>query len=287
MRRGSRGAWSAAIALSLAGSGALGDGGAARPASKGPATPATATRLSELEEKIVAADYAADLDALPRLADEAAVLATDPEWGWLARYWSGFASWRAALNGASRGMSQDAMRGHLERAAAELEASLAARPDFADAYAASGSVHGWLGRFHADDPRKLARDTVLYFMRTREALRLEPDNPRVLWVDASIDLFLPAQVGGDPARAIATYRRMLEVSEKAPVPGPLPDWGRPEAYMSLAFAHSNQDPPDLDAALAEARAALELRPDWYYVREVLLPKIETARATAGPAEPLH
>ncbi|HEY2289236.1 MAG TPA: hypothetical protein VGM86_00920 [Thermoanaerobaculia bacterium] len=58
---------------------------------------------------------------------------------------------------------------------------------------------------------------------------------------------------------------------------PLPDWGKPEALMSLAYSHLSQKPPDLDAAGEEAHAALRLQPEWSYVRDVLLPQIEAAR----------
>jgi hypothetical protein len=60
----------------------------------------------------------------------------------------------------------------------------------------------------------------------------------------------------------------------APTTSPLPDWGKPEALMSLAFAHLNQATPDLDSAAEEAHEALRLQPEWSYVRDVLLPQIE-------------
>ena len=47
--------------------------------------------------------------------------------------------------------------------------------------------------------------------------------------------------------------------------------------MSLAYAHLHQPTPDLAAAEEEARAALRLQPTWAYVRDILLPQIETAR----------
>ena len=59
-------------------------------------------------------------------------LAADPAWGYLARYWAGFASWRLAINGASHGMSAEDLRENLETAAADFEASIRLREDFAD-----------------------------------------------------------------------------------------------------------------------------------------------------------
>jgi hypothetical protein len=51
--------------------------------------------------------------------------------------------------------------------------------------------------------------------------------------------------------------------------------------MSLAFAHLNQAAPDVESAEQEARAALRLQPEWSYVKDILLPQIEKARAAGG------
>ena len=62
-------------------------------------------------------------------------------------------------------------------------------------------------------------------------------------------------------------------------------WGKPEAQMSLAFAHLNQAKPDLAAAEAEAREALRLVPEWRYVRDFLLPMIEARRKPSPSSTP--
>jgi hypothetical protein len=104
------------------------------------------------------------------------------------------------------------------------------------------------------------------------ARSLDPENPRVLWAQGAFLLFAPQP---QVARAIEMYKRMLEAAGRRGVDAasPFPDWGRPEALMSLAYAHSQQTPPELKAALDEARATLKLEPDWSYVRDSLLPQI--------------
>jgi tetratricopeptide (TPR) repeat protein len=107
------------------------------------------------------------------------------------------------------------------------------------------------------------------------AKELEPDNPRVLWVAGGELLFKPAAVGGNPARAVELYRRAVDLAP-APARSPLPDWGKAESLMALAYAHLNYEPHDLGAARAEAHEALRLEPDWSYMRDILLPQIEAA-----------
>jgi len=249
----------------------------------GPVPPETPERrLTTVKAEMMAADYRADLAGLARLRDSVAPLTADPAWGYLAHYWAGFASWRVAINGASKGMSQDDMRTNLERASADFAASIKLRDDFADSYAAAAGVDGWLPLFHSGDTAVIRAFIDRFQRLIARAKELAPDNPRVLWVDAVPYLYLPVEKGGNPARAVEIYKRMVEVSGPLVPSSPLPDWGKPEGLMSLAFAHLKQV-PDLASAEKEARAALQLQPEWSYVKDVLLPQIEKARAAGGAA----
>src|SRR2546422_4280154 len=62
-------------------------------------TTAAAQELAKLKAKLMSADYRADIDELSRLRDDVARLGNDQDLGYLAHYWSGFASWRMAING--------------------------------------------------------------------------------------------------------------------------------------------------------------------------------------------
>jgi hypothetical protein len=112
-------------------------------------------------------------------------------------------------------------------------------------------------------------------------LELAPDNPRVLWMDGAHFLFRPPSMGGDLERAIAAYTRMAESAARAGAQdpaSPLPEWGRPEAPMSLAYAELRRgEAADLARAQAWADEALALRPDWAYVRDTLQGEIADAR----------
>jgi hypothetical protein len=50
--------------------------------------------------------------------------------------------------------------------------------------------------------------------------------------------------------------------------------------MSLGWSELNRTTADLDAAEKHARSALALVPYWHYVRDILLPQIEKAKAAA-------
>jgi hypothetical protein len=235
-------------------------------------------QLAEAKPRLMSADYRADLADLARLREQVTALADDPAIGYLAHYWAGFASWRLAINGASHGMSADDIKAHLERAAVDFEASIRLRDDFADGYAAAASVNGWLTGINKDDAAVMREHLALARSRLARAKELAPANPRVLWVEGGALYFAPAAYGGSQERGMEVWRRAAELGEAAAAAGALgPDWGQPEALMSLAFGHLNQATPDLAAASEEAHAALRLRPEWSYVRDILLPQIEARR----------
>jgi len=250
------------------------------------ATPA-ARQLIAAKAHLMDADYRADLAELARWRDQAALLDGDPGLGYLAHYWAGFASWRIAINGASHGMGRDDLKANLERAETDFEAAIRLRDDDAEAYGAAAGVQGWLLVFLQDDPAAFRQVVASWKQHLTRALELAPNNARILWVEGGSIAFKPAAYGGDVQRGMQIYRRAAEVAE-APDPGsPQPDWGKPEALMSLAYFHLNQATPDLAAATEEAHAALRLRPDWSYVRDILLPMIEARRrqpaaTAAGP-----
>jgi len=245
-----------------------------------------APALAEAKARLMRADYRADLAELARVRDSVLPgLEAPPGTAHLAAYWAGFASWRIALNGINRGLPTPEVRASLERALADLEGSARLEDRFADGHAAAASVAGWLAGFRQDDP-PVARGLIERFQRhLARALALEPENPRVLWVEAAPYLFLPEGRGGDRPRAIRLYRQMAQATAPE-VPGsPLPDWGRPEAHMSLAFSQLQLADPDLELAEREAMEALRLQPEWHYVKAVLLPQITRAREAARQPGP--
>lgn len=256
---------------------------ATAPSVHGPSACEAERRLVAAKVELMSADYRADLGALMRLRQEVSALESDPGVGYLAHYWAGFASWRLAINGFNRSLRRDAIKPHLEDAVADFDAAVALRDDFADAYAAGASSKGWLAAWYADKPETLKTLIDSSRQMMARAKQLAPANPRVEWVETGILFATPPQFGGDPPRAMAVLRQALAGSDFSASPAsPLPDWGRPELLMSLAWGSLNQaSPPDLAAARGNAEEALRLRPDWFYVREILLPQIDLAERRAG------
>ena len=243
-------------------------------------------QLLEAKAQIMAADYRADLAELARVRDAMIPLADDPQWGYLAHYWAGFASWRLAINGVNREIVPADVKAHLEKASIDLDAAVRLRDDFADGYAAAASVNGWLGTMQGRDVAKFRELVTHARQQLARAKELAPANPRVVWVEAMTLSGTPVAYGGNPERALQILRESLEAGDFTALPAsPLPDWGQPEILMSLAWGNLNAATPDLAAAADQAGAALQLQPAWFYVREILLPQIQDAqRKAAGSNE---
>jgi len=250
---------------------------AAQPAAgKGLPAVSWSQELVRMKAAIMTADYRADIEALSRLRDELAPWPKERELAYLARYWTGFASWRIAMNGANLGMKSGEQAAHLRDAATDFYASIRLADGFADAYAAAALVNSWLAVFSADDAPAFRERISLSYTLLARATALDPENPRVLWAKGGFLLFAPQSRGGNITGAIEVYRRMSAEAVRRGVDrsSPAPDWGRAESLMSLAYAHLRQTPSDPASAHREASAALELQPQWAYVRDTLMRQID-------------
>ena len=104
-----------------------------------------------------------------------------------------------------------------------------------------------------------------------KALQLQPENPRLLMLDAISKHFTPAMFGGDKELALAGFKRSAEIFEKQTRTSTIqPDWGYAEAYAWIGVALLDQNKK------AEAKTALEralvIDPEFGWVKHILLPQ---------------
>ncbi len=229
------------------------------------------------------ADYLGDLAELRRLHSRMEPLLSDSALARDIRYWRGFALWRRATNAANEGVLADSIIADLEASAVEFQEALILDTGYVEARIGKAAVLMNAAHFRRHD-----WDRATVFMT--EALRLvadarkaDPDNPRLVFVAAARTYWALREYGGDRLRAIAEVERALAANRQAaPGRSPLePVWGEAELHMQLAFFHLNVDPPHHQAARHHARRALALSPRWHYVRDILLPQIESSAKAAG------
>jgi hypothetical protein len=253
------------------------------------ASAAPAERPRETVLKLVAeiqrADYEGNRVALQSLYADLEHFTADEKLASRVRYWRGFALWRRAINGFNESADPKDLEHDLTRAIAEFKESTAKDPAFVDAKVGTISCLGnlvYLAMGHADRMRELiAQSSPL----VKELQVSSPDNPRFVWVLGPILWNIPPGRGGGQDKAIESYLKGLEASRKlkGSVTDTLePSWGEPELLMSLAWSSLNRAAPDPNAADQYAHSALALVPYWHYVRDILLPQIQKAKAPAQP-----
>ena len=248
--------------------------------------------------QIQRADYEGDRAALKRLYQELAPFAENQEIGAKVQYWRGFALWRRAINGGNEKVSPQEMEADFKTAASEFEHAMTKEPSFTDAKSAAGASLGNLMALYARNPdlapelkdparKQEAIDKSLAYMN--EAQSSDPENPRVWWVLGPVRWYQSKLRGetGDQASDASSeiYRKGLELAQrrKSAAPDPLtPSWGEPECLMSLAAANFYRPTPDLAAAEKYARSALQLVPNWHFVKDILIPAIEAKEKEKQP-----
>jgi tetratricopeptide (TPR) repeat protein len=189
--------------------------------------------------------------------------------------------WRRAFNGTN------ALPAELEQdmtlAVKDFERALAVDHNFTDAKIGAASCWQNISVLYymKKDLRQATQLMEKSFPLLKESESAEPDNPRLLWVLGAYRFYNPPERGGGQAFAIETYLKGLKAAREPKWAGrdPLtPSWGEPELLMNLAFSTLHQKEADPNAAEQYARQALALVPYWQYVRDILMPQIQTAKS---------
>ena len=110
-------------------------------------------------------------------------------------------------------------------------------------------------------------------MRSRAELgrakALDPRNPRVRLLEGISALYTPPAFGGGFDAAVRHFLAAIELfAEDVPEP-PLPAWGLAEAHAWLGQAYAEMG--KVEEAREAYERALELEPEYAWVRDVLLP----------------
>ncbi len=153
-------------------------------------------------------------------------------------------------------------------------AALALRPDDPEFIVMLADTLIW--RVVADPRLVIEIGAEVRQLRTR-ALALAPDNPRAVMMDAGLVFNAPPERGGSREKGLAEWQRAIDLFEHeaaSPADDLRPDWGLALSYGWVCDLYLAMRPRQVEAARAAAKKALTLRPDFWYVREVVMPRLE-------------
>ncbi len=224
--------------------------------------------LLEAKEKLVAGENSNDQNQIMEARAMFERATADEGRRALAHYYMGLAGYRLA------GMNpeKDAQLKHLNYSIKQLEEAVEIDEDFVEGLALLGSVIGWKSGLKPMQAMFLGPKATKLVARAKG---LAPENPRVMLIASISDYNTPKMFGGDPEGAMLGFQEAADLFAKEVIEDPLmPDWGHAEAYAWLGQGHM------ANGANEQARAAyekaLELNPDYGWVRHVLLPRVADA-----------
>lgn len=151
-----------------------------------------------------------------------------------------------------------------------LEAATDQDESFAEGWLMLSAVYGQKMTVRPFQAVSLARKFNRAMSRAQE---LAPDSPRVVLLRAITDYNLPRIVGGNKDRALEGLYRAARLFEEEVVEDPvLPSWGHEDAYARLGIVFMDRD--NLEEARTAFERALEINPEFGWVKHTLLPSLE-------------
>lgn len=237
--------------------------------------------LKQLKIRLMKANYEGNLEELASLAKEFSKYGDNPRTGWVAHYHAGFAQYVLALMVGPNGLVSpqgdlEQMYRHVDKAIAQLEVSVGKSGAAAESFALLSNLYAMKLR---SDPQKLG---ATLGPKSREMLKkaveLAPENPRVVLFNAMRTFWTPVSFGGDRSKGITLWERAIELFEKEAgrENSVLPSWGHAEALAWIQAAYLALQPPKTAEAERAVRKALEIRPDYKWVRVSVVPTMEAA-----------
>ena len=186
----------------------------------------------------------------------------------LAHYYAALANYR--LNNQFPEDAEDRREPVLKDAIDHLKRAAKIDSTMADAWALLAGCYGQ--RMGLDPMRGMSLDPKSSEVMEK-AMTLAPKNPRVWIIGGTQDYFTPSMFGGDKEQALEKFKKAARLAEQESVSDPLkPNWGHVEAHAWIGIAHMNAE--RYDQARTAFEKALDVNPDYGWVKYVLLPKLD-------------
>jgi tetratricopeptide (TPR) repeat protein len=218
---------------------------------------------TQLEQAIVDQN----IEQIVRLRSRFESFFDEPDLEAQAHYFIGLAGYR--LHTLPSELDKKQKGNYLNDAVDHLKKAVSINEDFAEAHALLSGSYGLKASGGIFSGMKYGPKSNNEIDR---ALQLVPSNPRVLLLDGIGLLFTPSMFGGDTEKAITQFKEAAKEFEKfTPKDETMPHWGKVEVYAWLGQAYEKQKKFELAKQAYEK--ALELNPDYGWVKNNLLPKL--------------
>ncbi len=229
--------------------------------------------LLQTKQAVQSATLSSDVTALKAARDLALSTASSSPRKAIALYYVGHANYSLSVLPSEKANSEQ----HADAGIAAMEEAIKLDPTFADAHALLASLYGRKASGGMAAGMKYGGKSSSAMQR---ATALAPNNPRVLMLQGISLYFTPAMWGGSKEKALANLQKACELAEGgtcANTDAALPDWGHAEVFAWKGVMFSDSE--DMDNAKAAYDRALQIAPNYAWVKFVLLPKLSTTTNT--------
>ena len=193
----------------------------------------------------------------------------------LVHYYVAYADYHL-INFYQKDDTADQMKKFLDDGIRHLKQSIELNENFSESFALLSSL---LGRKISLNPLKAIVLGPRSGTAIAKAMQLEPQNPRVHFISGINAYFTPKMFGGGKNKARRALKKALQLFPQYHSSSPLyPDWGYPETYAWLGILAIDAD--SLEQAETYFHKALEIDPDFSWVKNHLLPKLQDEKAKA-------
>jgi tetratricopeptide (TPR) repeat protein len=187
----------------------------------------------------------------------------------LAEYYRGYADYRLGV--VVYRMDKEKSIAYLDSAVDHLDRAIGMDKDLAEADALLSSCYG-IKISHAPLKGLVLGPKASSAME--KARELAPGNPRVALLDAIRIFNTPSLFGGSKEEGLQAMQKAAELFDQwVPADSLVPDWGKAEVYAWIGLAHLDRKESILARKAFER--ALQIDPDYGWVKYGLLPKIST------------
>ena len=191
---------------------------------------------------------------------------------WLAKYYIGLSDNRIIIFFMSKNNKEMALK-YIDDAITNLEESIKLNDSFAESYALLSSV---MGKKIGIKPMLGMSLGMKSGMLMSKAMNIEPDNPRVRLIAGQNAYYTPRMFGGGKKKAVKELLIAAACFDSVKTENPAyPQWGHEEVYAWLGLI--NADLNNFEKAESFYNKALEIKPDFGWVKYFLIPELEKKR----------
>lgn len=230
-------------------------------------TPDASRWLIEAKQHLQQGDNTARAECFEQAKALLSKCAAGEQWRALSEYYLGYADYRLGV--VVHRMDKEKSIAYLDSAVGHLERAIELQNDLAEAHALLSSCYG-MKIAHA--PLKGILLGPKSGKEMEKAGELSPQNPRVALLRGISTYNTPSVFGGGKEKGLTELMEAASLFDRwSNADSLMPDWGKAEVHAWIGLAHLDRDETILARKAFER--ALQINPDYGWVRYILLPKV--------------